>query len=259
MKRFITALGICVVLLAPVAAFAHNNRWSAGNGSIVWNDSGNWLGNGWAGDTASQDNATIDATQTTYWPEMRGDYTILSLTMRDGTSTSAATEIDTDDGTARTLTVSGDFAVVEGAINNGSYVEKHGTGTISAATVTITGGTDSGDDVTLEIVAGTVSTSGLFKITDSNAAAYAEVWVTSSGTLSPDSMELAGDARLTLDADVTVDNEFKITDGFDRPQAGGVDLATDVTLTVDCFTIDGATNGVTLSPTFASGSSIVTN
>lgn len=267
MKRLITAIAICG-LLAPGAAYAVDVYDWTGNSNPGWKNSDNWSrtsGTGsedYPGKDSDTDDAVIDDTNrnpVTLPSALPGPpYTIVNLDMRNGTS---GTPVSIRINNGITLEVTGALTVDESTISgNESYVEKvTADGTIAAATCTITGGDTSGENVTFKVSAGTVSTTGLFKIADSNAAAYAELWVTSTGTVSPNSMELAGDARLDLDANMTVTGECKIIDGFDRPQAGGVNLATDVTLTCGSIVFDGSTNGFTFNPTLASGASIVTN
>ena len=155
MKRFITALAICALLLAPATVLALHT-WD-GDASSVWRlntnwDQANWPGQGGGGDSHD---ALIDKSQTPGgFPELASDETIATLTMRDGTSdANDAVTLTIDD--SYTLYVTGTFNVPEGTVDNGSYVEKKGAGTILANTFEMVGGTYG---VTVVVSAGKIET-----------------------------------------------------------------------------------------------------
>lgn len=143
------------------------------------------------------------------------------------------------------------------------YVSSPGTGTFQPTTLTIKGGDGSGEYAILRHTAGTLDTSGKLMIEEGTYGTdhtdYAELIASSSSdqAYTPSSMEMKGDARLDLDANMTVSGEFRITEAYSA--APTVDLAANVTVSVGSFVIDGGTNGVLVQPTFASGSKIQTN
>jgi hypothetical protein len=146
------------------------------------------------------------------------------------------------------------------------YASSPGTGTFQPTTLTIKGGDGSGEYAILRHTSGTLDTqtldgTGKLLIEEGTYSTdhsdYGELTVSSGTTATPEKMEMKGDARLDLDADMTVSGEFRITEAYSADPT--IDLAANVTLTVGSIVIDGGTNGVVLQPTFASGSSIQAN
>lgn len=147
MKRFITALAICALLLGSATAYAATRTWDDGYpNDHLWSSANNWRLNFVPGDS---DNAVIDedstnAPEAPYTVELKSDETIASLTMGDGEDAGQRVTLQLGDSStdpAVTLTVNGAFTV--DTVSKDSYVEVSRVGTgackVSALSFVISG------------------------------------------------------------------------------------------------------------------------
>jgi hypothetical protein len=166
MKRMITTLTICALLVLGGTTFAAASHTWTGDSSTAWNNPDNWYGGdmgdypGWddsASQTTTDDTVTVDNSYTPEpdWPELDQDRTIESLTMRDGSASGTTVKIDTDDDV---LTVTDTATFGDSSTDVESYVEKKGTGRIDVQGSIIIQGGSSTEQTVVEVTNGTIQT-----------------------------------------------------------------------------------------------------
>lgn len=140
-----------------------------------------------------------------------------------------------------------------------------GSGEFEATTLTISAGDGSGEYAILRNTSGTLDINGEFKLeegsyTDDNSDYAKFIYEAAATDVQPNSMRMVGEAVLDLNESMGVDGEFRIElkGSLDTSGQPDIDLAENVELKFESFVIDATHGAVTLQPTFASGSQIVT-
>ncbi len=154
MKRFITAVAICGVLIAGGALLAadgdscnepRTHSWKVGDGN--WRVGGNWVTAGYPGKISGTfDDAVIDkntqSSGTTYTATLSGNLNEAPcrLTISDGTSSNP---MQLSLGSGVTLTITEKLLVDDlGTVDSESYVEMLGAGALVAEVFEIAGGSN---------------------------------------------------------------------------------------------------------------------
>ncbi len=218
-----------------------------GSSSGVWSNANNWSYTGtpgqYPGQSANNGGAVIDD-MTNNVPELNADYTICYLTMSNGTE-GTPTRIDTDNGTARTLTVNGTFTVTD--TDSECYVRQLGSGTIYPDDVAITAGDTADEHATLQLYEGTLtvadgSNTGVLQLNASSSVnAEARLITAASTTLTADIMDINGGTSTSRDAQIDVSDDLTVSQS--STMSGYVDVDFTVaskTVTVAALTIDGS-------------------
>lgn len=154
MKRFITALAICVLLVGAGTAAAVTFTWDddAGGFSHSWGSEANWDKDRGVPDDSNDTAIIDDSSSPGGWPDLDQSRTIGYLTMHDGV-VGDKTQIDTN---GYTLTVTNDFTVSD--TDSESYIEVLGGGAISVSGSFVISAAEE-NPATVKVTSGTISTS----------------------------------------------------------------------------------------------------
>lgn len=189
MKRFVTALGMCA-LMVTTAASADTHTWDGGDSSAPY-----WIAqDNWVGDVApiSTDDAVID-NMTNRTPELYQNQSIVNLLMRNG-SYGSETQIyaeNTSTSTGYKLSVTNEFLITD--TDSQCYVEQLGIGEIEPLSCTITAGDTNNEHATLEFSAGTLDVLSVIQLNSSTSCnAEATLVISDPATFTSNLLDVRG-------------------------------------------------------------------